>query len=95
MSPQMAKTMTWFHDKRRKDRVLRHPADSKAWENFDNLYPTFALDPCNVRLGLSTNGNNIDLYLRPLVEELKILFDRVETYDALSKTNFTMHVAPL
>jgi hypothetical protein len=35
-----------------------HPADSMAWKHVDNLYPEFASDPRNVRLGLASNGFN-------------------------------------
>ncbi|XP_012837541.1 PREDICTED: uncharacterized protein LOC105958084 [Erythranthe guttata] len=46
--------------------------------------------------GPSPPGNNIDVYLQPLVEELKVLWeDGVETYDASSKQNFNMRVALL
>nr|XP_016477883.1 PREDICTED: uncharacterized protein LOC107799304 [Nicotiana tabacum] len=37
--------------------------------------------------------NDIDVYLQPMVEELKELWDGVETYDAHSKSNFLMRVA--
>ncbi|XP_075111839.1 uncharacterized protein LOC107799971 [Nicotiana tabacum] len=38
-------------------------------------------------------GNDINVYLQPMIEELKELWDGVETYDALSKSNFLMRVA--
>ncbi|XP_075087801.1 uncharacterized protein LOC142169788 [Nicotiana tabacum] len=38
-------------------------------------------------------GNDIDVYLQPMIEELKELWKGVETYDAYSKTNFMMRVA--
>ncbi|XP_070004473.1 uncharacterized protein [Nicotiana sylvestris] len=38
-------------------------------------------------------GNDIDVYLQPMIEELKELWEGVETYDAYSKTNFMMRVA--
>ncbi|XP_060170851.1 uncharacterized protein LOC132601805 [Lycium barbarum] len=40
-------------------------------------------------------GNDIDVYLQPMIEELKELWDGVETYDAHSKSNFLMRVALL
>nr|XP_027096067.1 uncharacterized protein LOC113715963 [Coffea arabica] len=41
-------------------------------------------------------GNNIDVYLQPLIAELKELWDiGVTTYDASSKENFQMHAALL
>ena len=40
--------------------------------------------------------NNIDVYLQPLVEELKDLWDvRVKTFDVSSKKSFQMHAALL
>ena len=46
--------------------------------------------------GPSAPGNNIDVYLEPLVEELKELWDDgVETYDASTKTKFEMHASLL
>nr|XP_009799015.1 PREDICTED: uncharacterized protein LOC104245146 [Nicotiana sylvestris] len=39
-------------------------------------------------------GNNIDLYLQPLIDELKQLWvDGVETYDSYKKQNFQMRAA--
>ncbi|CAN1215361.1 hypothetical protein LINPERPRIM_LOCUS184 [Linum perenne] len=41
-------------------------------------------------------GNDIDVYLRPLIDELKILWkDGVVTYDAFKKQNFDMKAALL
>ena len=38
--------------------LMRHPVDSLAWKKFDMLHPTFALESCNVRLGLASDGFN-------------------------------------
>ncbi|XP_015970415.1 uncharacterized protein LOC107493896 [Arachis duranensis] len=43
--------------------------------------------------GLKMPGNNIDVYLEPLVDELKQLWDGVETYDANKGTTFKMRAA--
>ncbi|KAH0750560.1 hypothetical protein KY290_029792 [Solanum tuberosum] len=48
--------MTWHKDERVDDEIMRHPADSMAWKSFDELHPSFALDPRNVRLGLTSDG---------------------------------------
>ncbi|XP_019227915.1 PREDICTED: uncharacterized protein LOC109209161 [Nicotiana attenuata] len=141
MSSEISKEMRWHHDERTKDGVLRHPADSEAWKNFDSKYPEFAGDPRNVRLGLASDGfnpfgtmrtvhstwpvilmpynlppwmcmkqeffilsllipgpkapgNNIDVFLQPLIEELNELWDvGVETYDASTKEIFQMRAA--
>ncbi|XP_074290910.1 uncharacterized protein LOC141617636 [Silene latifolia] len=133
--------MTWHADERPKDGYLRHPADGLAWQKFDSLYPSFASEPRNVRLGLASDGfnpfrtmsvahstwpvvlinynlppwmfmkpeyfmlsllipgpegpgNNIDVYLQPLVEELKDLWTvGVQTYDKSKDETFTLHAA--
>ncbi|XP_028074698.1 uncharacterized protein LOC114277071 [Camellia sinensis] len=44
--------------------------------------------------GPSSPSNDIDVYMQPLVEELKELWDvGVQTYDISSKENFQMHIA--
>ncbi|GMJ10413.1 hypothetical protein HRI_004710500 [Hibiscus trionum] len=40
-------------------------------------------------------GNNIDIYMQPLIEELKQLWVGVETYDVLKKENFNLRAALL
>ncbi|KAK9277062.1 hypothetical protein L1049_006601 [Liquidambar formosana] len=46
--------------------------------------------------GLKSPGNDIDVYMRPLIDELKELWeDGVETYDASTKQNFQLHAAML
>ena len=57
-SSKIAEDMIWHDRHRMKDGVLRHPADGKAWEKFDQQYSDFALDPRNVRLGLASDGFN-------------------------------------
>lgn len=58
MSSKMAKDMIWHDKEREKDGLLRHPGDSLACKSFDAKYLGFALDPCNVRLGLAYDGFN-------------------------------------
>jgi hypothetical protein len=58
MSQHTVTHMKWHAVERTKDGVLRHPADGEAWKSFDARYPNFAKDPCNVRLGLSSDGFN-------------------------------------
>ena len=46
--------------------------------------------------GHNQSGNEIDIYLKPLVDELKELWEKdVETYDAYSKEHFQMRVTLL
>ncbi|XP_047269269.1 uncharacterized protein LOC107871067 [Capsicum annuum] len=58
MSSEIASDMTRHHDRRLKDGVLRHPADSEAWKHFDRSNPGFAGHPRYVRLGLAADGIN-------------------------------------
>ncbi|KAL4301596.1 hypothetical protein AHAS_Ahas17G0316700 [Arachis hypogaea] len=141
MCSATAKSMRWHDEERRKDEKLRHPADGQSWKDFDNHHTNFALDPHNVRLGLSSDGfnpyrtmsishstwpvvlmaynlppwmsmkheyfmlsllipgpkspgNDINIYLQPLIEELKELWEvGVETYDASKNETFQMYAA--
>ncbi|XP_070051394.1 uncharacterized protein [Nicotiana tomentosiformis] len=56
MSTKTSFLMTWHHNERVDDRTMRHPADSMAWKLFDELHPSFAAEPRNVRLGLASDG---------------------------------------
>ena len=59
MSRHTLVDMRWHKEKiLHKDRVVRHPADSEEWKDFDNQYPWFAHYARNVRLALSTDGFN-------------------------------------
>ncbi|XP_026424606.1 uncharacterized protein LOC113320918 isoform X3 [Papaver somniferum] len=83
--------MRWHHEGRTKDGVLRHPADSEAWRHFDEMNPTFKADPRNIRLGPHSPGNDIDVYLRPLIDELKELWEEgVDTYDSSRNEMFNL-----
>jgi hypothetical protein len=47
-------------------------------------------------LGPKSPGNNIDVYLQLLIDELKELWEKgVETWDAKAKKNFTLHAVLL
>ena len=58
MSSKTASLMRWHVEERTNDGILRHPADSPAWKNFDQNHPDFSCDCRNVRLGLSSDGFN-------------------------------------
>ncbi|GMI78906.1 hypothetical protein HRI_001559900 [Hibiscus trionum] len=45
--------------------------------------------------GEKGSGNDIDIYMQPLIEELKQLWVGVETYDVLKKENFNLRAALL
>jgi hypothetical protein len=57
-SSKLSPNMRWHHEGRTKDGMLRHPADSLAWKNFDLLHKNFAKEPRNIRFGLATDGFN-------------------------------------
>ncbi|XP_071685176.1 uncharacterized protein [Lolium perenne] len=58
ISNKTASLMSWHNDGRTKDEVMRHPADSPAWKNFDSRYRSFSKEPRNIRFGLATDGFN-------------------------------------
>ncbi|KAL6506180.1 hypothetical protein OROGR_024361 [Orobanche gracilis] len=137
-SAKDAKHLTWHHDGRIKDGMLRHPADSPQWKTFDNTYQDFGKEPRNIRLALSTDGmnpyklqnnshstwpviliiynlapwlcmkrkymmmsilisgptqpgNDIDVYLAPLIEDLKLLWEEgIEVRDEYRKDQFRL-----
>ncbi|XP_031111967.1 uncharacterized protein LOC116015939 [Ipomoea triloba] len=90
-NPSDAKNLTWHADQKISDGKLRHPADSRQWTTFDNAFPEFGHEPRNLRLGLCTDGNDIDVFLAPLVEDLKSLWD--EAYGNLSRYSVKGHKA--
>ncbi|XP_058785062.1 uncharacterized protein LOC131659973 [Vicia villosa] len=143
MCSKIAESMRWHEEERLKDGKLRHPADGKAWKDFDELHPDFSSESRNVRLGLTSDGfnpfrtmslshstwpvlimvyntppwlsmkpeytmlsllipgpkspgNDIDVYLQPLIEELKELWESgIETYDSSMNQTFQMRAALL
>ncbi|KAL6176096.1 hypothetical protein ACLB2K_052732 [Fragaria x ananassa] len=124
-----AKELTWHARGRKKDGMMRHPADSPTWKMVDTNWPDFGIEHRNLRLALSSDGfnpygavsskyscwpvilitynllswlcmkrkymmltllisgpkqlgNDIDVYLQPLVDDLKVLWDGIEqVYD--------------
>ena len=59
MSSKTVVDIRWHEEKRVKDGVARHLADYVAWKKVDEMHPSFASEPRNVRLGLATNGFNL------------------------------------
>ncbi|CAN1125381.1 hypothetical protein LINPERPRIM_LOCUS31644 [Linum perenne] len=55
---KIASYMRWHFDERKEDGYVLHPADDRAWKDFDIRYPDFAKDPRNIRLGMATDGFN-------------------------------------
>ena len=50
--------MRWHAVGRKKDGMLRHPADGMQWRNFDRKHKEFSAEVRNIRFGLSTDGMN-------------------------------------
>ncbi|XP_062114363.1 uncharacterized protein LOC133825441 [Humulus lupulus] len=84
-------------DGRIKDDKLRHPADSPAWKEVDELWPQIREDPRNLRLGLSADG--IDPFSNMsssyscwpvILYDLKVLWNRIDCYDSFKKENFIL-----
>nr|AAM92812.1 putative transposon protein [Oryza sativa Japonica Group] len=57
-NPRDAELMHWHEEGRKKDGMIRHPADARQWINFDAQYREFAKDPRNITFALSTDGVN-------------------------------------
>ena len=53
-----AKLLRWHKEDRKKDDMVRHPADGSQWRKIDRKYKDFADDARNLRFGLSTDGMN-------------------------------------
>jgi hypothetical protein len=50
-----ARLLRWHKEDRKKDAMLRHPADGSQWRKIERDYPDFASDARNLRFGLSTD----------------------------------------
>ncbi|XP_076958533.1 uncharacterized protein LOC143634297 [Bidens hawaiensis] len=141
-SEKTARHLTWHADRSLSEK-MSHPSEGRAWHHFNSVFPDFAKEIRNVRLGLctdgfcpnSTSGNayscwpvfitvynlppwlalkeqyvqipliipgpknpgqNIDVFLQPLFDELKLLFNHgIETFDAHKRNNFQMRAVLL
>nr|XP_033516354.1 uncharacterized protein LOC117280718 isoform X2 [Nicotiana tomentosiformis] len=140
-SMSSAPHMRWHYKNRRPPGIMCHPSDGESWMYFDRVFPDFASEPRNIRLGLYADGFNpffvsaspyscwpvfitpynlppelcmtslylfltcivpgprnpktlIDVYMQPLIDELKLLWHEVvETYDISTKQNFRLCAA--
>ncbi|XP_021728741.1 uncharacterized protein LOC110695822 [Chenopodium quinoa] len=90
------KNLIWHVEGRKKEEILRHPADSLQWKSIDKEFPEFGTKMRNLRLGLCTDepkqpGNDIYVYLAPLIDDLKLLWgEGVDVFDSYTKTNFRL-----
>ncbi|KAL0413637.1 UNVERIFIED_CONTAM: hypothetical protein Sradi_1565400 [Sesamum radiatum] len=48
--------MTWHATHETEEGLMCHPSDAEAWKHFGQMYPDFAEEPHNVRLGLCADG---------------------------------------
>ncbi|KAK1613857.1 hypothetical protein QYE76_019374, partial [Lolium multiflorum] len=59
ISKKQSEEVQWHKLKRKPvTNELSHPADGKAWKDFDSQHKDFAADARNIRLGLATDGFN-------------------------------------
>ena len=56
----ISKDLIWHSTSSKKPDVLHHPSDSHAWNAIDDRYPEIASDPRNLRLGISTDGVDVN-----------------------------------
>jgi hypothetical protein len=55
---EYVRLLRWHKEDRKKDAILRHPADGSQWRNIERDYPDFAGDARNLMFGLSTDSMN-------------------------------------
>ncbi|XP_021714663.1 uncharacterized protein LOC110682635 [Chenopodium quinoa] len=113
------KNLRWHAEGRKKNGLLKHPADSPDWKNIDMKFRAFGDEVRNLRLGLCTDviynlppwlcmkrkyvmlsllitgprqpGNDIDVYLEPLVDDLRKMWDEgVSVFDAHKNEMFLL-----
>ncbi|RVW70445.1 hypothetical protein CK203_058330 [Vitis vinifera] len=108
-SVKIAKELIWHAEERDFDGKMRHPSDSPSWKLVDHKWPEFSSEPRNLRLAISVDGinphsslsprqpgNDIDIYLAPLIEDLKTLWEvGVQAYDAHQREFFTLRAVLL
>ncbi|GJQ98660.1 hypothetical protein Tco_0009799 [Tanacetum coccineum] len=104
-SSHTTKEMTWHAtEKCMEPRTMQHPVNGRAWKDFDTKYPDFAAKPRNSSFmltllipGLKSPGKDIDVYLRPLIDNLKDLWAKpgVETIDVATGLKFNMRAMVL
>ncbi|XP_074328345.1 uncharacterized protein LOC141666250 [Apium graveolens] len=86
-----AKYLRWHAEWRKSDGMLRHPSDSPQWRSIDGMFPEFGAERKYIMLyvlisGPKEPGNNIDVYLQPLIEDLKLLWDEGTLLNLPGKT---------
>ncbi|XP_042449045.1 uncharacterized protein LOC122033970 [Zingiber officinale] len=103
-SLETSRNLTWHADSTRVVGQLRHPVDSPSWKLVDHMWPDFGSEARNIRLALAADGinphsnlrpkqpgNDIDVYLEVLVDDLQLLWEGVDgVYDAYRREVFTL-----
>ncbi|BBN67204.1 hypothetical protein Prudu_8S000300 [Prunus dulcis] len=104
-SHKTAKNLTWHAARKSVDGHMSHPADSPSWKLVDDKWPEFVTYNlpswlCMKRKfmmltllisGPKQPGNDIDVYLEPLIDDLKSLWDGIRgVYDAHIGEYFTL-----
>ena len=56
VTKNIAEYMALYREHPRSKGLMEHPSNVEAWKHFDNTFYELALEPCNVRLGLCTDG---------------------------------------
>nr|GEW76163.1 hypothetical protein [Tanacetum cinerariifolium] len=75
-NPKDAKFLCWHAKERKSDGTMRYFADSPQWKTIDRLKQL---------------GNDIDVYLRPLIDDMIDLWETdVDIYDAYKKEMFQL-----
>ncbi|KAA0062133.1 transposase [Cucumis melo var. makuwa] len=91
-----AKNLRWHAMDRNVDGIMRHPADTPSWRLIDHMWPTFGSKPRNLRLDPKQSGYDINTYLAPLIDDLKILWEEgVRRFDAYKEEYFTLRAVLL
>ncbi|TYJ97990.1 hypothetical protein E5676_scaffold487G00110 [Cucumis melo var. makuwa] len=90
-----AKNLRWHAMDRKVDGIMRHPADTPSWRLIDHMWPTFGSEPRNLRLDPKQPGYDINTYLAPLIDDLKILWEEgVRCFDVHKEEYFTLRAEP-
>ncbi|RVX22951.1 hypothetical protein CK203_008266 [Vitis vinifera] len=78
-SSKIAKDLIWHAEGGEFDGKMRHPSDSPSWKRKFMMLSLLISGP-------QQPGNDIDIYLAPLIEDLKTLWEiGVEAYDAYQR----------
>ncbi|TYK04924.1 hypothetical protein E5676_scaffold143G001330 [Cucumis melo var. makuwa] len=91
-----AKNLRWHAMDRKVDGIMRHLTYTPSWRLIDHMWPTFGSEPRNLRLGPKQPGYDINTYLAPLIDDLKILWEEgVQCFDAYKEEYFTLQAVLL